>query len=153
MRLSENSSLILDPPVDINGGAVTTPWVNMGEGKDLAVMISTGAIAASASAAVTLNQDKDGDGGDSKALAFTHYYTVTTASGGDIPTKTVASTLTIGATDDNKIFIIPIDASQLDQANDFAFVRAAIANPGQSCILSTHLILTNKRDTVNSAST
>ena len=152
MRLSENSSIILDPPVDVNGAVVTTPYVNMGEGKDLAIKITTGAIAASATALVSLVQDILGDAAANKALAYAGYYEVDTASGGDVPSYT-AGALTIGATDDNKVFIIEVDASQLDADNVFQFVRASIADPGQSCILGVELILTNKRDVTASAST
>ena len=152
MRISENSSIILDPPVDINGAAVTTPWVNMEEGKDLSVVINTGVVGADF--AVTLNQDILGDAAASKALAFTHYYVVDTTSGGDVPVKVEASSLTITtASDANKCFIIPVDASQLDVNNEFAFVRAALADPGAATIVGTNLILTKKRDVTASAST
>ena len=152
MRLSENCSLILDPPVDINGGAIESPFVDMAEGKDLAVKITTGAIAAGGEAAVTLVQDILGDGAGDKALAYTKHYAVTTASEGDVPAE-VAGALTIGDTDDNKAFIIEVDASQLDQSLDYRFVKAAVADPGESCILGVELILTKKRDVTASAST
>jgi len=152
MRLTENASLILDPPVDINGGAIETPFVDMAEGRDLLVKITTGAIAASASAAVTLVQDILGGGAGDQALAYVGYYTVTTASGGDVPVYT-AGALTIGATDDNKIFMIEVDASQLDVADLYRFVKCGIADPGQSAIVGVELILTSKRDVTASAST
>lgn len=152
MRIPENASILLDPPVDVDGGATTTPWVDMGAGKDLAIMITTGAIDATASCAVTLNQDKNGDGSNSKALAFDHYYTVDTTTGNDVPTKTDASTLTIGGSDDNKCFIIPVDAADVDVENAFRYVRAALADPSGSMIVGTNLVLTEKRSTDQTAS-
>jgi len=151
MRISENSSIILDPPVDINGGAITTPYTNMAEGKDLTVMIVTGAIAANASAAVTLNQASDAAGTGSKTLSYAGYYTVTTVAGADVPTYT-AGALSIRDADDNKVFLIEVDASQLDVQNDFDHVEAAVADPGQSTILGVVSVLTNKRDVTASAS-
>lgn len=151
MRISENSSMVLTAPADINGGAITTPYINMAEGKDLLFEISTGAIAASGSAAVTLNQASDAAGTGSKALTYAGYYTVTTVAGADVPVYT-AGALTIGDTDDNKRFLIEIDASQLDVQNDFDHVEGAVADPGESCILGASLILTNKRDVTASAS-
>jgi len=152
MRLSENASFILDPPVDINGGAIETPFVDMAQGKDLLVKITTGAIAASASAVVSLVQDILGAGAGDQALAYAGYYTVTTLADGDVPVFT-AGALTIGATDDNKIFLIEVDASQLDVDDLYRFVKCGVADPGESTILGVELILTNKRDVTASAST
>lgn len=142
MRIAENCSVLIDPPVDINGGAVTTPYVNMEQGKDLSIVISTGAIAASASAAVTLSQATDNAGTSAKALTYTDHYAATSSV--DVPAAQ-GSTLTIGDTDDNKVFIIEVDASQLDVSNGFTHVACAIADPGQSTILGTNLVLTFKR--------
>jgi len=142
MRISENCSVLIDPPVDVDGGAITTPYVNMQEGKDLTIMITTGAIAASASAAVTLSQATANDGTSAKALTYTAYATATTTV--DVPAVT-SSTLTIGATDDNKVFFIEVDASQLDADNDFDHIACAVADPGESTILGVNLVLTEKR--------
>lgn len=152
MRLSQNASFITDPPVDINGGAIETPFVDMAQGKDLAFLIQTGAIAASASAVVSLVQDILGAGASDQALSYAGYYTVTNLGDGDVPVFT-AGALTIGATDDNKIFIIEVDASQLDQADLYRFVKLGIADPGESTVLGVMAILTKKRDTTASAST
>jgi len=148
MRITENCSWIMDPPVDINGGAVTSLYVNMAEGKDLTIAISLGAIAASASGAVTLVQATDNSGTGVKALAYTSYYTATATV--DVPAETVGA-LTIGATDDNKVFFIEVDASQLDADNDFDHVALAIADPGESTICGASLILTTKRSVAATA--
>ena len=148
MRISENASILIDPPVDINGGAVTSPYVNMEVGKDLSIVITTGAIAASASAAVTLSQATDNAGTSAKALTYTDHYEATSTV--DVPASQ-GSTLTIGDTDDNKVFVIEVDASQLDVANGFTHVAVAIADPGQSTIVGSNLILTTKRSTQDSA--
>lgn len=118
-------------PVDINGAGANSDYINMGRVNSGVFAIQIGVSAASA---VTLTQAKTAAGGSPKALAFTKYYTNIGLADDTLTEATAASnTFNVSATD-NLLYIIPVDARDLDTANDYNFVRVNVADPSASCL-------------------
>ena len=114
-------------PKNYTGAAATTKYVSLKDYRHLCIQIITGAWAGG-TAAVTLSQATAVAGTGAKALGFTKQFNDVTTSGTLVETAVVSDTFTIGTA--NKLFVIEIDASQLDVANGFDCVGVAIASPG-----------------------
>ena len=93
---------------------------------ELIVTISSG----TDTGAVTLLQSTDAAGSDDKTLAFAKYYVNAAVSTADTLTKTTATsnTFNAGGAAATRHYIIEIMAEDLDQANDFKFVRLNLAD-------------------------
>jgi len=152
MRIAENSSIISAPPVDINSAGISSNYINMAKGKDLTIVISAGVMGAAA--VVSLAQATDSAGTSTKALtylgSYRTTYSATVANQIDVPVYT-AGALTIGATGDNSVYVIEVDADSLDINNDFTYVSVAVADPGVASVVGANLVLTCKRSTEDSA--
>jgi hypothetical protein len=124
----------------------------MEAGKDLTVMINAGVMGAAA--AVTLQQATDNAGTSAKALtyqgSYSTTYNATAANQVDVPVF-ASGALTIAAAGDNKMYLIEVDASQLDRANGFSHVKLVVADPAVASVVGAALVLTKKRSTQESA--
>ncbi len=115
-------------PKSYSGIGNTVQYASMKLYGRLFVLIQTGAWAAG-TAAVTLNQATAVAGTAAKALAFTEMW-VNTAAAPDTFTKTAVTSNTFNLDTANLLYIIEVDANQLDNANNFDCVGVAVATPG-----------------------
>lgn len=128
MRLVESAKLIwAAEPKNYTGAAMTAKYVSLKNYAHLTILISTGAWAGG-TAAVTLSQATDVAGTSAKALGLSNQWNDITTSGTLVKTAVAADTFTLGTA--NKLFVIEIEAHELDMANDFDCLTLAVASPG-----------------------
>jgi|ERR1051326_6287447 hypothetical protein len=131
-RLLENLNLIEGfPVVDTNGGK-TGDWVSLQNYKRCVIIFAAGA--GTGDSVVTLAQAKDAAGTGSKALTFTTFYSkaattdLTATANWTKTTQTAAATATIASwAAKSKLCAIEVHAEELDFANQFYFLNAAIS--------------------------
>lgn len=160
INFAEESNVVnVYAPADFSGGAMTTEWVAAKAGTKLTWFLSLGVLHSSAdSMAVTLNVANDASGTKSATaaasmdLTLPYYY-----KGGALPsdtfTKTTvsSSTWTIASTDDGRIIMVEVNASEMGQFSsssvsyDADYVRLAVATPGASALISCMCIVTGLR--------
>jgi len=114
-------------PKSYSGAASTDKYVSLKNYKRLTAIIQTGAWAGG-TAAVTLKQATAVAGTSAKALSFAKQFNDVTTSGTLVETAVSSDTFTIGTA--NKVYVIEIDAEQLDVNNGFDCVAVDIASPG-----------------------
>lgn len=120
-------------PKNYTGAANTVQYVSMKLYGRLMILIQTGAWAGS-TAAVTLSQATAVAGTSAKALAFAEMW-VNTAAAPDTFTKTAVVSSTFNLDTANLLYVIEVDANQLDNANSFDCVGVSIASPGSNADL------------------
>lgn len=126
--LVENDKVIwATEPKDWTGAASTGDWVSMKNYAHLTIIIQTGAWAGGTSA-ITLEQATAVAGTGNKALGFSWQWNDVAAGGTLVKTAVASNTFTIGTA--NKLYIIEVDASSLDKANNFDCVTVKGASPG-----------------------
>jgi hypothetical protein len=139
-------------PVHVFAPAVPSsaapPWLNLGSYNHVAFVIS-GVNAASGvtPVAVTVNQAQDVAGTGSKALPITQVWQDTDTGSGDTLTNqaVVSNTFTITSTVSKAfLYIIEIDAAELDTSNGFGTVQIGLAN-GAAQTLSVVAYMTGAR--------
>lgn len=131
-------------PKDYNAAAVTKKYVSMAGYKKIIIAIQTGAWASGATAAVTLKEATDTSGTGVQALAFTEQWNDETTSGTFV--KTTVTSNTFNLTTANKLYLIEIDANQLDTADGFNSISVDIASPGSnSCFYGVTYTLCDAR--------
>ncbi len=116
-------------PQDINGSAVDGDFINLKLFEHVHIVIDAGTLAGGPSA-VTLRQATDVAGAGAKTLGFTNVWI--SGANTDVFTKTavVSDTFDITGTDDNKQFVIEVDASELDVPNSFNTLQVQLGSPG-----------------------
>ena len=114
---------------DWTGAASTGDHFSMKFYPHATIIIQTGAWAAG-TGAVTLQQSTVVAGTDDKALGFTEMWTGSVLGTSDLLTRTVvaANTFNIGVA--NTLYVIEINAEQLDVDNRFDCVELNVASPG-----------------------
>jgi hypothetical protein len=126
--LAENTKIIwAAEPKSYSGTAVTKKYVNMANYNTLTVLIITGAWAGG-TAAVTMKQATSSAGANVKALAFA--YQRNDVATGDTLVNTAVTSDTFNLGTANKIFVIEVQASDLDINNGFKYVSVDVASPG-----------------------
>jgi|2_EtaG_2_1085320.scaffolds.fasta_scaffold00208_26 hypothetical protein len=114
-------------PVDVDS-VPTEDWVSLKNADRITIVLMAGVLAGGAGSAVTLLQATTVAGGSSKALAFDTVYqkegTLTTSST-LAKTDVTSDTFTMGTS--ASIYVIEINASQLDIANGFDCIRVDVA--------------------------
>lgn len=115
------------PPQNYTGTAMTAFYVSMKHYGRMTIVIQTGAWAAG-TAAVSLLQATSVAAAGAKALNLDWMWTGTTASGLLTQTAVVADTFNLAVA--NSLYVIEIDASDLDASNDFDCVTLVVATPG-----------------------
>ena len=116
-------------PQDINGATLNEDVVSLKGYEHIDVVISVGNVAGDIT--VTLKQSSDVAGTGEKALAFDAMWKDQTKTTVTSDTFDIAA-----ASDDNSIFVIPIDASELDVDNGFDCIRVDLTDPAAAALVS-----------------
>jgi hypothetical protein len=144
-RLIDNKKIVIGMHAhDITGSAHVCDYVSMKNYNHLTVVITCGAWAATS--AVTLTQSTSVAAGSEKALTFTQHFANadTTATDTLTAVDTTAGTFTIAAA--NTMYVIEVDAMDLDQDASFDVVCCKLATPGgNSDLVSVLYILSEPR--------
>lgn len=142
--LSEASKMVLvKPPIDSTGAAITTLLVNMQNFRRVEFTILTGVLTATDTMTVALTQAVT-SGGTPKALSFDTglvWKSVgqsQTADSDALSQVTVTSdTFTIAATDDAGVFRVNVRGDMLDINNGYKWVGMTITSPGaHACLIA-----------------
>jgi hypothetical protein len=143
LSVAEEKFISAADPKNYTGAAMTDKYVSLKNYQRLTIIIQTGAWAGG-TAAVTLSQATAVAGTGAKALSFTKQFNDVATSGTLVETAVVSDTFTIGTA--SKIWVIEVDASSLDVANNFDCVTLGIATPGANADLySVSYILSGSR--------
>ena len=118
-------------PKDWTGAAAVGDYVSLKGYGHCTIVIQTGSMAGTA-AAVTVNQAKTVAAGSVKALTFSEMWTGCVSGTDDILARTTVTANTFTLAVDNSLYIIEVNAEDLDAANDFDCLSLAIATPGTS---------------------
>lgn len=125
----------------------TPDYVSMKDYGHLTVIISTHNVTTVTGIAVTLKQATAVAGTAEKALAFTKMWANTDCTASDtlVETAVVSNTFTTSTTNSKDLmYVIEVDASDLDLANGFDCVRAGTGD-GVANITSVTYVLSNPR--------
>lgn len=126
--LVENDKVIWGiEPKNWTAAASVGDYVSMKNYPHLTIIIQSGAWAAGTSA-ITLTQSLTVAAGSEKALGFLWQWNDVAATGTLVKTAVTANTFNIGTA--NKLWVIEVDASSLDKANNFDVVTVKGATPG-----------------------
>lgn len=140
--LVENDKVIWAiAPKDWTGAASIGDYVSMKNYGHLTIIILTGAWAGGTSA-ITITQSLTVAAGSEKALGMSFQWNDVAASGTLVKTAVVANTFTIGTA--NKLYVIEIEASSLDKANNFDVVTVKGASPGANADLYGAIYILSK---------
>ncbi|MFA4973445.1 MAG: hypothetical protein WC683_12575 [bacterium] len=144
MKLVETAKIIgVNNPADMSSTAMTAKYVSLKNYDHLTIIIHTGAWAAG-TAAVTLLQATNVSAGSATGLGMDYMWTGTVASG--LLTKTAVTSDTFNLSVANSLYVIEIDADELDVDNGFDCVTLAVASPGaNSDFYNVDYILTEPR--------
>ncbi len=129
LLVQEKKLIWAGEPKNYTGAAMTAEYVSMKGYDHLTILIQTGAWAAG-TAAVTLLQSTDTTNSlaDAAAIAFTSMWSDEVA-GGTLVENTV-TTNTFNLDTANKLYVIELDAAQLNVDSGFDCVTLAVASPG-----------------------
>lgn len=123
---------------DINGVTLNEDRVSLKAYEHSTVNINVGNVAGDI--VVTLKQSTDVGGAGEKALGFDFMWK------DGVKTAVTSDTFTITeASDDNSYYEIPIDASELDIANDFVVLRIDLVDPSAAALVACHYEMWNGR--------
>ena len=151
MYLAKEAKIVLaNVPVDINNLAVTGDYVSMKGYGHLTIILQFGAVGTGT--ALTLKQATDVTNSlsDEKALSYDKIYINIGLTTTDLTETTVTSdTYTVSSANSN-LYVIEIDARELDITNGFDCVRFDLASGAGTTILSVIYILSDPRYDQNS---
>jgi hypothetical protein len=119
------------PPANYTGAASTDVYVSTRNGPHVTFIIQTGAWAGG-TAAVTLLQATTVGAGSAKALAFDTMYTNATDTTTSLLVSTAVVSNTFNLSVANATYVVEVDASSLDAANNFDCVTLHVATPGSN---------------------
>jgi len=133
-------------PVNLATAANNGDWVNMQYYHKLVVVFFKGAGTAGDDPTLTLLQAMSNSGGSSKALNFTKIWvkqgTLTSVTQYTLTTQSAANTYTDATSAEvEAIWVVEIDAADLDTANGFKFVQASVADVGSNAQIGALLYL------------
>lgn len=118
-------------PVLLDTAGITGDYVSMKNYHHLTVVVGLTPASGTDTAAITLKQASDVAGTGEKALDFTRAWRNPTSTSNDTLTETVyASSITTSAVAAKELFVLEIDAADLDTLNGFDCVRANVTDPG-----------------------
>lgn len=133
MILAEQAKIVLGAIGLANAGATTGDYVSMKNYNHLTVILAIAPASGTDTAAITMKQATNVGNtlSDEKALTFTSMWKNADNSLTDTLVKTtVASSITTSAVAKSELFVIEIDAADLDVANGFDAVRVDVTDPG-----------------------
>jgi hypothetical protein len=141
-NVAEDGHVInLLPPIDINGGIVTTEVFSMRDHAHVSIVIQQGVVAASST--VTVEECDNFTPTTHPAIVF-NYWAETVALGDTLAAKAAATVAGIALPTNNTTFyVIEIDAAQL--SDGYPNLRLSFSNPGGSAIVSAIAILSGSR--------
>lgn len=130
--LAENINVIQGvDPIDATGAAKNSTAVSLKNAGHVTFVIYTGVLHADASIAVTLAQATDVAFGTTKALSFVAVWRKLTGATSFTKVTVTSNTFNIAAAaHGGGVWMIEVDASNLDRANGYDCVRVALASPG-----------------------
>lgn len=127
-QLVENIKVIwAAEPKDYSGAAMTAEYVSLKNYAHLTIVIQTGAWGGG-TAAVTVNEATNVSADSAQALSFDYQWNDVATSGTLVKTAVTGDTFDLDTA--NKIYVIEIDASELDVVDGFDCVTLAVASPG-----------------------
>lgn len=132
-KMVEEKKIILSNLALLNSAAFTGDYVSMKNWDHLTVIVGLAPASGTDTAAITLKQATDvgNSASDEKALAFTSAWRCPSSTTVDALTKTTyASSITTSATAVLELFVLEVDAADLDVAGGFDCVRADVTDPG-----------------------
>ena len=146
MKLVENTKIVtgLAP---IAPSSSTPDYVSLENYRHLTAIIVADNGSTVTGSAITLKQAIAAAGTDEKALGFDYVWANTDTGAADTLTKTAVTSNTFDTDDtDNKnlMYVIEVDASKLDLANSFDWVRVGTGD-GTNTVLSVTYILSSPR--------
>jgi len=148
--LSNNQIVWVTAPNNYTSAAATTEWVSLKGYQRAIVVIKTGAWAAG-TAAVTLNEATAVLGTGTTPLAFAYMWTNDAAATAPTLVKTTVTTNTFNLDTANSLYIIEVDADEMDDGYDC--LNVAVASPGaNNDYYDIMIILTDPRYPANPAS-
>lgn len=129
-------------PVDLSAGANTGDWVSLRDWERVLVVFFSAVGTAGQDPTLTIQQAQDNAGTGAKALTFDTIYRKQAATSlaavgtWTKTTQTAANTYTEGTSaEQDLIWVVEIQASDLDVDNGFDFVRATVADVGAAAQL------------------
>ena len=130
-------------PVDLQDGANDGDWVNMENHNHVAVVFFKAAGTAGDDPTLTITQATDNSGSGEKALNFTRVYTKTGAQTSTtqftVVDQSAANTYTDATSAEAQaIWVVEIDAQDLDVTNGFTHVQASVADVGTNAQLGCY---------------
>ena len=145
--MAENDSFVLMvPPADLTAGIATTVGnaFSMKEHNHATIVLGTGAIAGG-TGSLTIQQGTTVAMADSKALAFTRFWTNDAAPTSSVLVETAGAAVVLDTA--NSIYIIEVDAASLDTTNNFDCVEPILTAAGNTDFSSCLAILHQSRYT------
>ena len=140
----EESMPVATATADINGTGVDTNWISLSKAESVVFQIALGAVTAAAAGAVTFQYATDYNGTGAATQTFPATYTSNLSTGSSAATLvTGATSLTIGGSDDNKLYTFEIPATDVPAGG--THVRMRISDPGQACLCATIATPRNSR--------
>lgn len=144
IRLQDQLHLVVGfQPQDINTPP-TPEYVSLKNYDNWLVVVSVGVTGASTD--ISLLQATNVSGGSAKELIFTNAFTIANTAGADALADTMAAaTVTnpgaAGAkiatgTNDNMLFVIPVNREMLDKNGGFDCIAVAVSDPGAITFMS-----------------
>jgi hypothetical protein len=127
LKVQKEKILWANEPKSYSGAAATKNWVSLKDASHLTIIIVTGAWAGG-TAAVTLKQATDVSGTGSKALALAKYWHDEAAGGTLVETAAASNTFDLDTA--NKLYVIEVDAAELDVNGGFDCIALDVASPG-----------------------
>lgn len=128
----KNRFVVGSVPVDIDGAGANSDYINMGKVDNGVFILQFGT--SGAAAEVTLTQAKTAAGGNAKSLAFTKYFTNIGLATDALTEATATSNTFNTAATANNMYIIPVDARDLDTTNGFNFARVNVSDPSATAV-------------------
>ena len=133
-------------PVDMSAAANNGDWVNMENYGRCTILLFKAAGTAGQDPVITVNQATTNAGGSSKALNFSVIHekvgTLTSVGQYTMVDQSAANTYeNLASAESQGIFLIDIQAEDLDSDNDFKFIQASVPDVGAAAQLGCLLYL------------
>lgn len=120
----------LAAPADVNGAGISGDWFNLKYYRKITFVLLQGAWAGG-TPAVTLEQATSNTGAGAKALEFTKRWSKTALAATSVFAESVVSNNAFNlTTTPNTMTVLEVDAEDLDNNNNYAYVRLVVASPG-----------------------
>lgn len=126
--------------------SVAGDYVSLKKYGRVAIVIQLDVTIGTGSGALTLTQAKDVSGTDAKALAFDKIYVNSDIAASDtlVETAVVDNTVDIGGATKKMVYVVEVDARQLDIENGFTAVRANIATISNANVSIAYLMFNGR---------